>query len=90
MSEPERFSAYWPIYDSLADDEEALADFEAHCRREGWAEAVESSGGFCIEMGPELTRQPNPNYGRPEPVTGEPDRIKLFLMARGWAVRVAP
>lgn len=92
----EKFVAMTPIYDTLAEDEQALAEVETFARTVGWEDALARADGRPTTE-PDITREPNPNYGRLLVVNGAPvcgedgeplvDHVKLYLFARGWAER---
>lgn len=98
MSEAERFVTSTPVYDSLAEDEAALAALEADIRGPGWIDCVETAGGVPVGGEPELSRVPNLLYGRvmcdedDNPILRDDgsvftDPVKFVIIAEGWAVR---
>lgn len=93
----ERFAAALPVYEGLAEDEQALQGFEDHLRVAGWSELAQAQGARPLDE-PTVERHPNLQYGQlllgedGSPILdedGQPmvDRVKLYLRAIGWAER---
>jgi hypothetical protein len=97
MTEARSFRVMVPITDTLADDHEALAEYEDHVVDHEWAAQIRRAGGEPTADRPRLERRDNRAYGSVitdedgNPLTdssGFPmiDHIKLFLVMTGQAI----
>jgi hypothetical protein len=94
----ERFAMMYPVYDTAADDPILLEMLESHVRGTGWDGFVERAGGTPYSRPDSVEHVLNHHYGLVlkdddgTPILGEDgqplvDRIRLHLVARGWAYR---
>lgn len=81
---PEPFTTCVSVLEDAAADEALLAEIERRAGDEDWREAVEDAGGRPVGQ-PVVSRESNPTYGLATPYGV--DHVKLYIWARGWAVR---
>lgn len=88
-----KYGIHFPVYDSMADDDGAMAFFRSTVVPEAWRSECERAGGIPIDE-PTVTQSENLAYGSEIGTDddGRPiiDRVKLYVRAWGPAWEPIP